>query len=143
MKKEKRNEHNGTLFTATLVVCLAYLTLDVCCAATYAAEQSQDKDAVTLEPVIVTAQKVEENVQDVPASILVFSDTEMEDAGIDTIVDIIQMSPNVIMRKTGAERIIQMRGISINAQGTARDVVREKQPFRGHQCDYQTTRQYL
>ncbi len=115
MKKES-NGQRGKLFAGTSSLFLGAVTLAVCCAASTvaAAEKDQQQGAVVFEPVIVTAQKIEENVQDVPAFISVFSSTEMEDAGIDSMLDIIRMSPNVIMRKTGAERVVQMRGISVN-----------------------------
>ncbi|PIE71527.1 MAG: hypothetical protein CSA22_01490 [Deltaproteobacteria bacterium] len=115
MKKEM-NGQRGSYFTGTFLPCLICIMLGVCCAETdaTAAEKAPEKEAVVLGNVIVTARKVEENVQDVPASISVFRDTEMENAGIDTILDITRMSPNVILRKNGASRIIQMRGISIN-----------------------------
>ncbi|PIE74885.1 MAG: hypothetical protein CSA18_02955 [Deltaproteobacteria bacterium] len=114
MKKEIKSQ-NSKLSTRTLVIFFLFITLGVFSAEVYAAaEKSQGQNHVVFEPVIVTAQKVEENVQDVPASISVFSTTEMEEVGIDTMLDIIRMSPNVIMRKTGPERVIQMRGISVN-----------------------------
>jgi iron complex outermembrane receptor protein len=40
------------------------------------------KGEYELETMTVTAQKREENVQDVPMSVSVFSDIELEDAGI-------------------------------------------------------------
>ena len=60
----------------------------------------------------VTAQKREENVQDVPMSISVFSDIQIEDADIRDTVDLIRFSPNVHMKKSSASNIIVIRGVS-------------------------------
>ena len=59
----------------------------------------------------VTAQKREENVQDVPASISVFSDIQIEDADIRDTVELIRFSPNVHMKKCSADNSIMIRGI--------------------------------
>jgi len=48
----------------------------------------------TLEPISVTAQKTEQNLQKVPMSISVFDEYSLEDKNIDTIKDITQYIPN-------------------------------------------------
>ena len=65
-----------------------------------------------LETITVTAQKREENVQDVPMSISVFSDIELEDAGIENTLDLTRFTPNVYMKYSTAGNIIVFRGIS-------------------------------
>ena len=60
----------------------------------------------------VTAQKREEDVQDVPMSMSVFSDIEIEDADFRDIVELIRFTTNVHMRKAINENIIVIRGIS-------------------------------
>ena len=60
----------------------------------------------------VTAQKREEDVQDVPMSISVFSDIQIEDADIRDTVELIRFSPNLHMKKMMNENIIVIRGIS-------------------------------
>lgn len=115
MKNGFELQMGGRLFTGILALCLAFMMLSV----GYTQEAEKDGAATkeakifVIEPVVVSARKVEENVQDVPASISVFTDVEMEDAGIDTIEDITRLSSNVVMIQNGPEKFVQMRGISI------------------------------
>ncbi|MCY3885581.1 MAG: TonB-dependent receptor [Gammaproteobacteria bacterium] len=51
-----------------------------------------------LEEVIVTAQKVEQNVQEVPISVSVIAGSFIEEAGANNISDLNGMSPNVIFQ---------------------------------------------
>jgi iron complex outermembrane receptor protein len=76
------------------------------------AHKEQAQKALELETMTVTAQKREENVQDVPMSVSVFSDIQLEDAGIEDIFDLMQFSPNVHMEHTSLEQPIVIRGIS-------------------------------
>ena len=78
-------------------------------------EKKLNKDAkeeYKLETLTVTAQKREENVQDVPMSMSVFSDIQLEDAGIKDTLDLTRFIPNVYMQTTTVENILIIRGIS-------------------------------
>ena len=77
-----------------------------------AARGEKTDEEYKLEPTTVTAQKREENVQDIPASISVFSDIELEDAGIENTLELTRFTPNVYMRHTGPENVVVFRGIS-------------------------------
>ncbi|WP_419657195.1 TonB-dependent receptor [Desulfosarcina variabilis] len=68
--------------------------------------------AVQLESVTVTAQKREENPQEIPISMDVFSDFELEDATIRNAVDLVKFSPNVFMKQSHVEHALVIRGIS-------------------------------
>lgn len=63
------------------------------------------------ESMTVTAQKKEGNVQDVPTSMSVFSDIQLEDADIRDTMDLTRFTPNVYLGKITAENIIVIRGI--------------------------------
>ncbi|MCP4118468.1 MAG: TonB-dependent receptor [Desulfobacteraceae bacterium] len=65
-----------------------------------------------IESIIVTAQKREENVQKVPISITVFSDTQIEDAGIEDTMDLTQFTPNVYLKNAVPENTIIIRGVT-------------------------------
>ena len=65
----------------------------------------------TLENVTVTASKMEENIKDIPQSITVMSDIEIEQRGIKSIRDLIQYIPNLISSPMDSERI-NFRGIN-------------------------------
>ncbi|MCP4118633.1 MAG: TonB-dependent receptor [Desulfobacteraceae bacterium] len=60
----------------------------------------------------VTAQKKEENMQEVPMSLDVFSDLAIKDAGIEKTDDLVRLSPNVHMMDRSCEHIVVIRGIS-------------------------------
>jgi iron complex outermembrane receptor protein len=75
-------------------------------------KKEEVKRPVEIGRMTVTAQKREENVQDVPASISVFSDIEIEDADIRDIVDLVHFSPNMHMKIPGTDNMIVIRGIS-------------------------------
>ena len=51
-----------------------------------------------LEEIIVTAQKVEQNVQDVPVSVSVITGSSVEEAGANNISDLNGIAPNVIFQ---------------------------------------------
>ena len=70
------------------------------------------REEYELGTMTVTAQKKEENVQDVPMSISVFSDIQIEDAGIENTLELTRFTPNLYMGKSGPVNQIIIRGIS-------------------------------
>ncbi|WP_320044295.1 TonB-dependent receptor [uncultured Desulfobacter sp.] len=100
---------------------------------------AQDKDATLesdpkkenhesreLETITVTAQKREENLQEVPSSISVLSRFQIEDAGIQNTKDVIRYIPNLYMGSLGNHGCswFNMRGISsIEADPSANPAV--------------------
>ena len=77
-----------------------------------AEEKEEVKRPVEIEEMVVTAQKREENVQDVPMSMSVFSDIQLEDAGIKDTSDLVRFAPNVHLKESSAENVLIIRGIS-------------------------------
>ena len=77
-----------------------------------AEEKKEVKRPVEIEEMTVTAQKKEENVQDVPMSISVFSDIQLEDAGIKDILELTRFTPNVFMKQNTSENMLVIRGVS-------------------------------
>jgi iron complex outermembrane receptor protein len=59
-----------------------------------AQDNSQDK-SLGLEEIVVTAQKRAQNLQDVPIQVTAFSEQKIEDAGIRTTQDFVNMVPNM------------------------------------------------
>jgi iron complex outermembrane recepter protein len=57
----------------------------------WAADGSEDR----LEEVVVTAQRREEKLQDVPVSVVAFNETAIRQAGIRNTADFLAMTPNV------------------------------------------------
>ena len=78
-----------------------------------AAEQSTEQDA-TLEVIEVTARKMVENLQLVPVSVTSISDTDIEKAGIETVVELQKLSPNTtlqVSRGTNTTLTAYIRGV--------------------------------
>jgi len=65
-----------------------------------------------VENIVVTAQKKEEALKDVPISMDVFSDVQLEDASINTTTDLIKYCPNVFIKESHVEHALVIRGIS-------------------------------
>ncbi len=76
-----------------------------------------------LEEIVVTAQKREQSLQDVPISISVVSGEVLKDAGIDNIEDLQAYIPNLQMTETGISTQMYVRGIGTgNNQGFEQSV---------------------
>ena len=76
------------------------------------AKESADEGIAShqLGKMVVTAQKREENIQDVPVSITAFSEKDLEDANITNMADVARFTPNVYMYESQAENVIVIRG---------------------------------
>ena len=68
----------------------------------------------TLEEVVVSARKVNENLQDVPIAMSVFTSSDIEDAGIQRPEDFIALTPNVVMANTVnvGDTLVTIRGLT-------------------------------
>ena len=67
--------------------------------------------------IIVTAQRREERLVDVPASIVAISGEQLTRAGINGMDDLTRQAPGVIINKTGAYLQPTVRGIGASVQG--------------------------
>ena len=65
-----------------------------------------------MEALTVTAQKREENVQDVPLSMDVFSGDRIAEFGARDVQDLVDLSPNLFIKSNTAENLIVIRGVS-------------------------------
>ena len=71
------------------------------------------QEGLTIEEVIVTAQKRDESAQDVPISIDVIGETELENLGVTDLEDFVQLMPSVSYVALGpGSGSIYIRGIS-------------------------------
>lgn len=91
------------------------------------AERDETTTETTVEPIeiIVTAEKTPENVQDVPASITVFTQEQIEDANLDRFDDVAQNTPNFTFFPGGENRtaaFYSLRGIT-NFNAFSRDAI--------------------
>lgn len=104
----------GFATLATGVVLLSSVFVSTAVAAEPAKKDSNDKrGGYQLENMIVTAQKQEENVQEVPISISVLDSVLIEDAGIDTLVRMSNYIPNLFLyEQSPGNNLPTMRGLS-------------------------------
>src|SRR5262252_3486273 len=78
-----------------------------------AADAATTGGGPVLQEVVVTARKRAENLQDVPLSVDVFTQKDMENLGITGLEDYVQKSPNMSFISTGpGTQIIVIRGAS-------------------------------
>jgi len=75
------------------------------------AVSAQDTGARILEEIVVTAQKREQSLQDVPISVNVMTGDKMTESGINNIENLSAFVPNLIMSETGIGNNIYIRGI--------------------------------
>lgn len=88
----------------------------------YAQQQPAEKSAGTLGAVIVTAQKREENLVDVPIAVSAFDSEAMDRKQIDQATDLQFNIPNVSFTKTNfTSSNFQIRGIGVSSVGSSSD----------------------
>jgi iron complex outermembrane receptor protein len=77
------------------------------------AKEEVAQEEYELETITVTAQKREENIQEVPVSITALSEIQIEDAGIKDIEDLKYYTPNLHIQKMGnhVEQYLSIRGM--------------------------------
>jgi len=104
-----------TVVLATMV--LFNIFLPAFAAAGQTAQEKTIQEAKELESVTVTAQKQEENVQEVPISISVFTNQAVEDSGIQSVLDLADFVPNLSIYQNAWSNIVtpSMRGIHAHA----------------------------
>lgn len=66
-----------------------------------------------LEEVIITAERREQSLQDVPSSALVFSAKNLEEQGISNVIDVQRFAPNVAINTYNRSTFINIRGVGI------------------------------
>jgi outer membrane receptor protein involved in Fe transport len=69
-------------------------------------------DAAVFEEILVTAQKRQQTLQDVPISVAVISGERLVEAGIDNLDDLAPYVPNFSKGESGASAILRIRGIA-------------------------------
>jgi iron complex outermembrane receptor protein len=65
-------------------------------------QEKKSRGEHKLGTMTVTAQKQEENVQEVPVSISVFNELDIEDRKIESIRDMADFAPNLMIHQHGA-----------------------------------------
>ena len=73
--------------------------------------QAKEPAGVMMETITVTANKVEEDITDVPQSITVINDEVLKEKGLENIPDVIRQIPNMIFR-SGVDDSVNFRGLN-------------------------------
>lgn len=79
--------------------------------------QTTDDSGSALGEIIVTAQKREESLKDVPASIAVFSGVSLKEAHIDSPMDLQMATPSLSISHIDAQQFIFLRGLGSDLEG--------------------------
>ena len=77
------------------------------------------------EEILVTARKRTETVQEIPESFTVFSESQIEDAGITRMKDVADLTPNLVLRQSYRMGVVNLsaRGLAAPQQGDSPLVV--------------------
>lgn len=90
-------------------------------AAAGAAMPSGPSSAAEIEEIVVTAQKREQSLQDVPISMTVFSGQSVRDLGFQTPHDLFTQAPNVMFNDEGTIPQFNIRGVQVYDFGDANE----------------------
>lgn len=112
MRHKKGRRFLPGLRISIAALLMACLGLALTQHAQAAENTDKPKKATLLEPVTVTAQKKEEDVQDVPISMDVFSEMQIEDAGIADMQDLTYYAPNLYAKQNTNQNMVIIRGLS-------------------------------
>jgi iron complex outermembrane receptor protein len=75
------------------------------------AQPAAAQDRLALEEIIVTAQKQEEKIIDVPMAVAALGGAELEAVGVRTVADLRQLAPSFQLGIIGGDTIVALRGI--------------------------------
>src|SRR5262245_5246418 len=85
------------------ISCLALSALLAMPAAAQVTEAPQPQATEAVDVVVVTAQKREENLQDVPIVVTAIGEVLLRDAGVDDIKDLQVLTPGLTVTSTSSE----------------------------------------
>lgn len=114
---------------------LAAAVAAVCAGTLVALPSWAQSEGLVLEEVVVTAQKRDQSVQDVPSSVSVLSETMLKDFNMQDFSELEQLTPGLVLEtKSARSGSIALRGIDYNPNSAAEqavDVYWNDTPVRG------------
>ena len=114
MRTQLHSKFGLPLFTGVVLILTAAIPI---------AAVAQESGQLVLEEIIVTAQKRQETLQDVPISVHVLGSAILNDASLDKIEEIQHYVPNLQMTESGISTQMYIRGIGTgNNQGFEQSV---------------------
>ena len=105
--------------TGVVAVVFAVALISGFFSAPFAAAQEENaRGEHELGTMTVTAQKQEENVQEVPVSITVFDEQDIEDMKIESVIDLADFIPNLMIYQPGGSgtNVPTTRGITASIE---------------------------
>jgi len=95
---------------------------------------AQENNTPTLEEIVVTAQRREERLSDVPLSISAFSQERLDSQGVRSIDDIARLTPGVTFTRgdarNGQASTISIRGVASNAGASTTGIYIDDTPIQ-------------
>jgi iron complex outermembrane receptor protein len=79
------------------------------------AEQAAPQDDLGVGEIVVTAQRREERLQDVPIAISAFSQSTLTNSGVRSMEDLVAVTPGLIIQRSGAGNTPFIRGVGSNS----------------------------
>jgi iron complex outermembrane receptor protein len=113
-----------SLHTKSQIISLISLVLGGLVLSTTAMAQNESgqEESLVLEEVIITAQKREQSLQEVPLTVTAFSGEFIAENGVEDIRDIQGLTPNLSIKSRGdTEASVFIRGIGSQAPGIGAD----------------------
>ncbi len=107
-----------SLYKTTAIILLSTLssglTVGLNMATTAVAAEPSDKNVLQIEEITVIARQRSESLQQVPVAVTAFTETDLQNAGIETPADFINMTSNVSIVETDSAGVsfITIRGLS-------------------------------
>ncbi len=129
-----------------LVICGASLVSSGLCAEDTGTGPTGQAGPAALEEIVVTSQRREEKLQDVPISVSAFTQESMDQQGVRSIDDIARLTPGVSFTRTdqrnGQASNISIRGISSSAGASTTGIYIDDTPIQIRTLGYSSFNPY-
>ena len=87
--------------------------------ASWAAADADTSESYTIQEIVVTAERRDESIQNVPITIQAITGDQLQQLNVETFDDVIKFVPNVTQGNNGpGQSEIYMRGLSAGSAGT-------------------------
>jgi len=105
----------------TLAYIVGFLSLGAWGGVNANAEEQDSSEGWQLEEVVVTAQKKQESIQEVPMSVSAFSGADLQQSGIENSQDLELVTPALAITNEGTLGRVTVRGVGSSLQGVGAD----------------------
>ena len=109
----------------SVVLCSSVSALTLLTALPAAAQPAGQEQSARIDDIIVTAQRREQNIQDVPVAVTAFTETQLEIAQVEDTTDLVRVTPSLtggLNTGTGGAVSYFIRGLGSTEQVASFDV---------------------